>query len=91
MSYPYRIIGPDMKERSIDETLHRKFLEEVAEIEKQFDVELPQIKCVYMGNESNPFTEIFFPYDIVLHGKGSMGNVFKHNEEQIQLYKLRRF
>lgn len=90
MSYPFAIFDGSGKEVSINETYHRQFLEEMERFEKQFDVELPQIKYVRMGNESNPIDEIHLPYDIILFGSRSLGNWQSHNEEQIQLYKLRR-
>lgn len=72
---------------SDDEKLRKKYIEDVEGIEKKFNVKLPEIKTVFIGNSSMPITTIRFVGGLELIAEESMiPYIDKKNKETIDKY-----
>ncbi|MED1125151.1 hypothetical protein [Bacillus atrophaeus] len=89
----FKTVYQDSNGRYVDctnEKQCKKYSAEVIEIELELGVKFPDIKKVYIGNASNPLTEISFGNDLVLYSKESIGGWHKKNKDIYNEWKTKR-
>jgi len=92
MQKPFKVFNFNGEDCSHIEGLCEKYIEKVKQIEKKYDVTLPNIRSVVLGREDMPFTTIIFVVkDLELFIAESI--VIPHldidNEKSIEKYKLK--